>query len=95
MKELYEAVKNLLSQKETYFERHPEAVEIAYSVSEKDPEYDAAWDRLETVFNNIAVGELTEGIVKREMVIDYTDYKGTLITQDKIYKPVGGIASNV
>jgi len=93
MKELYEAVKNLLDQKETYFERHPEALPVVESI--EDPEYDAAWDRLEAVFNNMAVGELTEDIVKREMVIDYTDYKGTLITQDKSYKPVGGIVSNV
>lgn len=92
MKELYEAVKNLLAQKETYFERHPEAVPVVESI--EDPEYDAAWDRLGNVFNNMAVGELTEGIVEREMVIDYTDYKGTLISQDKIYKPVGGIVSH-
>ena len=59
MKELYEAVKNLLDQKETYFERHPEAVAIAESVSEQDPEYGAAWERLEKAFSEAKKDEFT------------------------------------
>ncbi len=72
MIELYEAVKNLLAQKETYFDRHPEAVPIAESISEQDPEYDAAWDRLENAFNNMGVGELKNSLIDPEMVITYT-----------------------
>lgn len=57
MKELYEAVKNLLDQKETYFERHPEAVPVVESI--EDPEYDAAWDRLEKAFDEAKKEEFT------------------------------------
>ena len=92
MIELYEAVKNLLAQKETYFDRHPEAVPIAESISDQDPEYDAAWDRLENAFNNMAVGELKDSLIDPEMVVDF-EYKGNLIDPDKLWKPFGGIVS--
>ena len=93
MIELYEAVKNLLAQKETYFDRHPEAVPIAESISEQDPEYDAAWDRLENAFNHYSNLQQTVELLEPE-------YRGTEITSggiggvDKTWKPVGGIDSH-
>jgi len=91
MIELYEAVKNLLAQKETYFDRHPEAVPVVESI--EDPEYDAAWDRLENAFKNMAVGEIKYSLIDPKMVVD-GEYKGTLVDRDKLWKPVGGIVSH-
>lgn len=67
MKELYDAAKNLLSFRVTYFEAHPEMLDAVSGV--EDESYDAAWERLQNIVDNMQVGELSPSLLDAKMIV--------------------------
>lgn len=67
MLELYEAAKALLAHRKTYFEAHPEMLDVVNGI--EDSEYDQAWERLQNVVDNMQVGELSPGLLDVKIVV--------------------------